>query len=61
MKWPQHFSHYVYRIFSRRSRAANHDRICPNFELIRDFIADLVTWKNEEDLRKNEGAIAIAP
>ena len=46
-------------IFSRRPRAANsavHGRIWPNFELVQDFMAVLVTCKNEEDPIKNEGA-----
>ena len=30
--------------------------IWPNFEPIRDFMAVLVTFKNEEDPIKNEGA-----
>ena len=43
--------------FFKRSRAANsivHGRIMPNFELIPDFMAVLVTCKNEEDPIKNE-------
>ena len=53
------FPHYVYGNFFKRSRAAN-SAVCgwivPNFELIRDYIAVLVTSKNEEDPIKNEGA-----
>ena len=47
---------YVYGDFSRRSRAANSavlGPIWPNFELIRDVMDVLVTYKYEEDLIKN--------
>ena len=58
--WSQHFSHCKSKgIFFRRSRAANsavHGRIWLNFELIRDFMVVLVTFKNEEDPVKNEGS-----
>ena len=33
-----------------------HGWIRPNFKLIRDYIVVLVTYKNEEDPIKNEGA-----
>ena len=49
----------VYGDFSRRSRAAYTtalNPIRPNFELVQDSIVVLVTWKNEEDPIKNEGA-----
>ena len=49
----------VYGDFSRRSRAANSavlGPIWPNFELVRDVIDVLVTYKYEEDPIKNEGA-----
>ena len=56
----QDFSHYKSMgIFSRRSRAANSavlGPIWPNFELVRDVINVLVTFKYEEDPIKNEGA-----
>ena len=56
----QDFSHYKYMgIFSRHSRAANSavlGSIWPNFELVRDVKVVLATYKNEEDLIKNEGA-----
>ena len=42
--------------FSRRSMAAINGRIWPIFELIRDFIVVLVTYKNEDEPIKNEGA-----
>ena len=45
-------------IFFRRSRAASsavHGRIWTNSELILDFIAVLVTCKNDEDPIKNIG------
>ena len=49
----QDFSHYKSMvIFSRRYRAANSavlGPIMPNFELVQDFMAVLVTCKNEED------------
>ena len=54
------FSHYKSMgDFSRRSRAANSailGRIWPKFELVRDIMVVLVTYKYEEDLIKNEGA-----
>ena len=57
---PQDFSHYKYMgIFSRHSRAANSavlGPIWPNFEVVRDVKVVLATYKNEEDLIKNEGA-----
>ena len=37
-----------------KSRVA-HDRIGPNFELIRDLMRVLVTCKNKEDRIKNKG------
>ena len=49
----------VYGDFFKRSRAVNsafHGWILPNFEHIRDLMAVLVTWKNEQDLIKNVGA-----
>ena len=49
----------VYGDFSRRTRAANSavlGPIWPNFELVRDVIDVLVTYKYEEDPNKNEGA-----
>ena len=49
----------VYGDFSRRSRAANSAVLCPiwpNFELVRDVMDVLVTFKYEEDPIKNEGA-----
>ena len=49
---------YIYRFF-RRSRAANSKvsgGILPKYELIQAFIVVLVTYKNEEDPIKNEGA-----
>ena len=49
----------VYGIFFIRSRAANSavlGPIWPNFELVRDVMDVLVTYKYEEDLIKNEGA-----
>ena len=45
--------------FFRRSRATNSEvsgGFLPKFELIKAFIAVLVTCKNEEDPIKNEGA-----
>ena len=50
---------YVVVFFFRRSRAANSEvsgGILPKFELIQVFIVVLVTYKNEEDPIKNEGA-----
>ena len=59
----QDFSHYKSMgIFSRRSRAANSavlGPIWPNFELFRDVIDVLVTYKYEEDPIKNEGATVV--
>ena len=56
----QDFSHYKSMgIFSRRSRAANSAVLGPiksNFELGRDFMVVLLTYKNEEDPIKNRGA-----
>ena len=55
----QHFSHYKPMFFFRRSRAdysAALSLICPNFELVRDFMFVLITCKRK-DLFKNEGAI----
>ena len=52
----QDFSHYKFRDFSRRSRAANSAVLGPNFELVRDIMDVLVTCKYEEDPIKNEGA-----
>ena len=49
----------VYGDFFKCSRAANssvHSQIWPNFKLIRDFMVDLVTYKNEHDPIKNKGA-----
>ena len=49
----------LYVVFFRRSRAANSEvsgGILPKFELIQAFIVVLVTYKNEEDPIKNEGA-----
>ena len=49
----------VYGDFSNCSRAANFavlGPLWPNFELVRDLIAVLVTCKYEEDPIKNEGA-----
>ena len=51
----QDFSHYK----SRRSKAANSavlGPIWPNFELVRDNMDVLITYKYEEDPIKNEGA-----
>ena len=48
--------------FSRRSRAANSKvsgGILPKFELIKAYMAVLVTCKNEEDPIKNEGSIVV--
>ena len=45
--------------FTIELRAANsavYGRIPLNFELIRDLMADLVPWKNDEDLIKNVSA-----
>ena len=45
--------------FFKRSREANSSvcgRIVPNFELNRDIIVVLFTYKNEEDPIKKEGA-----
>ena len=54
----QDFSHYKSMgIFSRCSRAANSavlGPISPNYELVRDVMAVLVTCKYEEDLIKNK-------
>ena len=59
----QQLSHYKSMgIFSRCSRAANSTvagLIWPNFESILAFIVVVVTWKNEEDPIKNEGARVI--
>ena len=56
----QDFSHYKSMgIFSRCPRAVNSavlGPIWPNFELVRDVINVLVTYKYEEDPIKNEGA-----
>ena len=56
----QDFSRYKSMgIFSRGSRAANSavlGPIWPNFELVRDVMDVLVTYKYEEDPIKNEGA-----
>ena len=61
LEWSQHFSYYKpMGFFSRRSRAAYSaalSLICPNFELVRDFMVVLITCKRKEDLIKNEGAI----
>ena len=56
------FPHYKYGNFSRRTRAGNSAvccRIWSNFELIRDYMAVIVTCKNEEDRIKNEGARVV--
>ena len=42
--------------WSRAANSAVHGCIQPNFKLIRDYIVVLVTFKNEEDPIKNEGA-----
>ena len=59
----QDFSHYKSMgDFSTRSRAANSavlGPIWPNFELVRDVINVLVTFKYEEDPIKNEGATVV--
>ena len=50
--------------FFRRSRATNSEVSCgilPKFELIQAFIVVLVTYKNEEDPIKNEGARVLRP
>ena len=50
---------YVFGDFSIRSRAANSavlGPIWPNFELVRNVMDVLVTYKYEEDPMKNEGA-----
>ena len=56
----QDFPHYKSMgMFFRRSRAANSavlGRIWLKFELVRDIIDVLLTYKYEEDLIKNEGA-----
>ena len=56
----QDFSHYKYMgIFPDTLVAANSavlGSICPNYEVVRDVKIVLVTYKNEEDLIKNEGA-----
>ena len=55
----QHFSHYDYGHFFKRSRAANSGDPSPillNFKPLQDFIAVLVTSKYEEDPIKNGGA-----
>ena len=56
----QDLTHYKSMgIFSRRSRASNSavlGPIWPNFELVRDVMDVLVTYKYEEDPTKNEGA-----
>ena len=52
---------YVYSDFSRRSRACNsavRDRIWQNFKLIREFMVVFVSYKNEVDPIKSEGARA---
>ena len=49
---------YVYGDFSRRFRSSNSavgGRIWQNFELIRDFMAVLISFKNGKDSIKNEG------
>ena len=49
----------LYDVFFRRSRATISEvsgGILPKFELIKPFIVVLVTCKNEEDPKKNEGA-----
>ena len=60
LEWPQHFSLYKYMGISlRRSRTPNSTvggRIWPKVDLCRFFMVVLVTFKNEEDLIKNEGA-----
>ena len=51
-------------IFSRRSKAAYSaalSLIWPNFELVRDFIAVLVTCENEGDPTRNETATGQKP
>ena len=50
LEWSQHFSHYKYMGFFRRSRAptCNSAALCliwPNFKLGRDFMVFLVTCK----------------
>ena len=56
----RHISHNKYGIFKfRRSRAANSAVFCriePKFELVRDIMVVLLTYKNEEDPIKNEVA-----
>ena len=57
LEWSQHYS-----LIFRRSRAANSevsDGILPKFKPIQAFIADLVTFKNDEDPSKNEGTGAV--
>ena len=52
LEWSQHFSHYKYGDFPRRSRAANSKvpgRILLNFKPIRDFMVVLVSCKNKEE------------
>ena len=46
---------------SRAPNSAVHGQISWNFELNRDVMAVLVTWKNEEDLIKNNKVNAWTP
>ena len=53
----------VYVDFSIRTRAANSTvlgAIWPSFELYRDFMDNLITSKNEENLTKTEGARVVS-
>ena len=57
--WTTFYPLQIYGLFDRRSRAANSavlGPIWPNFEILRDIMVVLVTFKNEEDPIKNGGA-----
>ena len=60
LEYSQHFSHYkTMETFPDAERAAYSVFPCliwPKFKLIRNFMVVLVTYKNEEDPNKNEGA-----
>ena len=45
---------------SRAANSAVHGWILPNFKLIRNYIFDLVTCKNDKDSIKTEGARVLA-
>ena len=48
-------------LHTRAPNSAVHGQISLNSELNRDLMAALVTWKNEEDLIKNNKVNAWAP